>query len=79
MFVTMADEKETIGFRFKMPKTAADVPIPFHGEVADAIALMAQMGNAAILAFLLKMVLKDRITDDEIQLICDVYYHDEVS
>jgi hypothetical protein len=38
---------------------------------------MAQMGNAALLAFLLKMVLKDRITDDEIQLICDVYHHDE--
>ena len=35
------------------------------------------MGDAALLAFLLKMVLKDRITDDEIQLICDVYYHDE--
>jgi hypothetical protein len=73
----MADEKETIGFRFKQSKGAADLPIPFHGEVADAINIIAQMGNAALLAFLLKMVLKDRITDDEIQLICDVYYHDE--
>ncbi|HKP13737.1 MAG TPA: hypothetical protein VJZ91_16570 [Blastocatellia bacterium] len=73
----MAEEKETIGFRFKQAKSAADLPIPFHGEVDDAICLIAQMGNAAILAFLLKMVLKDRITDDEIQLICDVYYHDE--
>jgi uridylate kinase len=77
MLVAMADEKETIGFRFKQSKSAADLPIPFHGDVADAIGIIAQMGNAAILAFLLKMVLKDRITDDEIQLICDVYYHDE--
>ena len=70
------EEKETFGFRFKQKKSTVDLPIPFHGEVADAIDLIALMGNAAILAFLLKMVLKDRITDDEIQLICDVYYHD---
>jgi hypothetical protein len=44
---------------------------------AYAIKLIAQLGNAALLAFLLKMVLKERITDDEIQLICDVYHHDE--
>ena len=69
------EEKETFGFRFKQSKSAADLPIPFHGEVADAIDLIQQLGNAALLAFLLKMVLKDRITDDEIQLICDVYYH----
>jgi len=70
-------EKETIGFRFRQSKSTADLPIPFHGDVADAIEIIAQMGNGAILALLLKMVLKDRITDDEIQLICDVYYHDE--
>jgi len=70
------EAKETIGFQFKQSKSAADLPIPFHGEVADAIALIAQMGDAALLALLLKMVLKDRITDDEIQLICDAYYHD---
>ena len=34
------------------------------------------ISNPALLAVLLKMVLKDRITDDEIQLICDVFYHD---
>jgi hypothetical protein len=72
-------EKETIGFQFKQSKSAADLPLPFHGEVADAIALIARMGNAALLGFLLKMILKERITDDEIQLICDVYYHDESS
>jgi hypothetical protein len=71
------EEKETIGFLFKQAKSAADLPIPFHGDVADAIKVIALMGNAALLAFLLKMVLKDRITDDEIQLICDVYYHDK--
>jgi hypothetical protein len=71
------DEKETFGFLFRQSKSPADLPIPFHGDVADAIQIMAQMGNAALLAFLLKMVLKDRITDDEIQLICDVYHHDE--
>jgi hypothetical protein len=71
------EEKEIFGFLFKQSKTAADLPIPFHGDVADAIQIMAQMGHAALLAFLLKMVLKDRITDDEIQLICDVYHHDE--
>jgi hypothetical protein len=69
------EEKETLGFRFKQSKSAADLPIPFHGEVAGAIKLIQQLGDAALLAFLLKMVLKDRITDDEIQLICDVYYH----
>jgi hypothetical protein len=69
-------EKETLGFLFKQSKSAADLPIPFHGDVANAINLIAQMGDAALLALLLKMVLKDRITDDEIQLICDVYYHD---
>jgi hypothetical protein len=69
-------EKETLGFLFKQSKSADDLPIPFHGDVADAITLIAQMGDAALLALLLKMVLKDRITDDEIQLICDVYYHD---
>jgi hypothetical protein len=71
------EEKETLGFLFKQSKSAADLPIPFHGDVAAAIDLIAQMGNAALLAFLLKMVLKNRITDDEIQLICDVYHHDE--
>jgi hypothetical protein len=70
------EEKETIGFRFKTPKSTTDLPIPFHGDVADAIALISQIGDAALLAFLLKMVLKDRITDDEVQLICDVYYYD---
>jgi hypothetical protein len=70
------EKKETIGFRFKQSKSMADLPIPFHGDVADAIELIAQIGDAALLAFLLKMVLKDRIKDDEIQLICDVYYHD---
>lgn len=70
------DEREIITFRFGVPKNTPDVPIPFHGDVADAIQLVSEMGNAAILAFLLKMVLKDRITDDEIQLICDTYYHE---
>ena len=51
-------------------------PIPFHADVAEAIDIIAQMGDAALLAVLLKMVLKERITDDEIQLICDVCYHD---
>jgi hypothetical protein len=71
------EEKETFGFLFRQSKSAADLPIPFHGDVAEVITLITQMGEAALLAFLLKMVLKDRITDDEIQLICDVYYHDE--
>lgn len=70
-------EKETLGFLFKQSKSAADLPVPFHGDVADAIELISQMGAAALLALLLKMVLKDRITDNEVQLICDVYYHDE--
>jgi hypothetical protein len=70
------DEREMIVFRFGVPKNTPPVPIPFHGEVADAIQIVSQLGNAAVLAFLLKMVLKDRITDDEIQLICDVYYHE---
>jgi hypothetical protein len=73
------DEKEeyqVLVFRFRQPKNASDLPIPFHRDIADAIGVMAQIGNAPVLAFLLKMVLKDRITDDEIQLICDVYYHD---
>ena len=72
----MDDDRETIVFRFGVPKNTPPVPIPFHGEVADAIQIVSQLGNAAVLAFLLKMVLKDRITDDEIQLICDAYYHD---
>lgn len=71
------DEREMIVFRFGVPKNSAPVPIPFHGEVADAIQVMSLIGPAPTLAFLLKMVLKDRITDDEIQLICDVFYHDE--
>jgi hypothetical protein len=71
------DEREMITFRFGVPKNSPPVPIPFHGEVAEAIQLVSQLGAAATLAFLLKMILKDRITDDEIQLICDVYYHDE--
>jgi len=70
------DDRETIVFRFGVPKNTPDVPIPFHGDVADAIKLIAEIGNAALLAMLLKMVLKDRITDDKIQLICDVFYHD---
>ena len=69
-------EKETLGFRFKQSKSAADLPIPFHGDVAEAIEVISQIGSAALLALLLKMILKDKITDDEIQLICDVYYHD---
>ena len=70
------DEREIITFRFGVPKDTPNVPIPFHGEVADAIEIVSQLGDAAILAFLLKMVLKERITDDEIQMICDVYYHE---
>ena len=71
------EEKERLGFRFRQGKSAVDLPIPFHGEVPGTIALISEMGSAALLALLLKMVLKDRITDNEIQLICDVYYHDE--
>lgn len=70
------DEREIISFRFGVPKSAPDVPIPFHGEVADAIKMIAELSNPALLALLLKMVLRDRITDDEVQLICDVFYHD---
>lgn len=76
MLMAEDDEREIIGFRFGVPKNAPDVPIPFHGDVADAIHIVSQMGNSALLALLLKMVLRDRITDDEIQLICDVFYHD---
>lgn len=78
ILITMAtdDEKETLGFLFKQSKSAADLPIPFHGDIADAIELISQRGDAALLALLLKMVLKDHITDDETQLICDVYYHE---
>jgi hypothetical protein len=69
-------EEQTLVFRFSQSKSAADMPIPFHPEVDVAINAIAQMGDAALLAALLKMVLNDRITNDEIQLICDVYYHD---
>jgi hypothetical protein len=74
---TRDDERETMVFRFKVPKNTPAVPIPFRGEVAEAIELMSQISDAAVLALLLKMVLRDRITDDEIQLICDMYYHDQ--
>lgn len=70
------DEKETLEIRFRQSKNAADIPIPFRADVAEAIDLVAEQSPGALLALLLKMVLKDRITDDEIQLICDVYYHD---
>jgi hypothetical protein len=71
------DKKEQVlGIRFKQSKNASDLPIPFHGEVDEAINIIAHAGDGALLALLLKMVLKDRITDDEIQLICDVYYHE---
>ena len=70
------DEREIICFRFGVPKNTPAVPIPFNGEVSDALQIISQLGEAAMLAFLLKMVLRDRITDDEVQLICDTYYHD---
>lgn len=71
------DDKQTLVFRYKQGKSASDLPIiPFRPEIAEAISIFAEIGDAALLAFLLKMVLKDRITDDEVQLICDVYYHD---
>ena len=70
------EEKQTLIFQYKQSKNASVLPIPFHADIADAIDTIAQMGDAALLAVLLKMVLKDRITNDEIQLICDVYYHD---
>jgi hypothetical protein len=69
-------EKQTLVVRYNQSKNASDLPIPFHGEVDEAINIIAHAGSGALLALLLKMVLKDRITDDEIQLICDVYYHD---
>jgi hypothetical protein len=69
-------EEQTLVFRFTQSKSAADMPIPSHPEVDEAIEAVAQMGNPALLAVLLKMVLNDRITNDEIQLICDVFYHD---
>ncbi|HEX5736265.1 MAG TPA: hypothetical protein VF131_25775 [Blastocatellia bacterium] len=71
------DDKQTLVFRYKQGKSASDLPtIPFHPEIAEVISIFGEIGDAALLAFLLKMVLKDRITDDEVQLICDVYYHD---
>jgi hypothetical protein len=71
------DDKQTLVFRYKQGKSASDLPtIPFRPEIAEAINMLADIGDAALLALLLKMVLKDRITDDEVQLICDVYYHD---
>ena len=69
-------EEQTLIFRFSQSKSAADMPVPSHPEIAEAIDAIAQMGNPALLAVLLKMVLNDRITNDEIQLICDVFYHD---
>jgi len=69
-------EKETLGFRLSMPKQTPEVEIPYHADVGEAIETIAKLVNSAILALLLKMVLKDRITDDEIQLICDVCYRD---
>jgi hypothetical protein len=69
-------EKETFGFRLSVPKQTPEIEIPYHADVAEAINTIAKLGNPALLALLLKMVLKDRITDDEIQMICDVYYHD---
>jgi hypothetical protein len=41
-------EKETLGFLFKQSRSAADLPVPFHGDVADAIELISQMGAAAL-------------------------------
>lgn len=69
-------EEQTLVFRFTQSKSAADMPIPFHPEIAEAIDAVAQMGSPALLAILLKMVLNDKITDDELQLICDVFYPD---
>lgn len=51
-------------------------PIPYHKAVDDAIKEIAEMGPAPLLAVLLRIVLKDRITDQEVQLICDTFYHD---
>lgn len=71
------DDKQTLVFRYKQGKSASELQtIPFHPEIAEAISIFAEIGDAALLAFLLKIVLKDRITDNEVQLICDVYYHD---
>lgn len=71
------DVIQTLVFRYKQGKSAVDLPTtPFHPEIAEAISIFAELGNAVLLALLLKMVLQDRVTDDEIQLICDVYYHD---
>ena len=70
------EEKDILHIRFRQSKNASDLPIPFHGEVDEAINIIAHTGDGALLVLLLKMVLKDRITDDEIQLIYDVYYHD---
>jgi hypothetical protein len=69
-------EEQTLVFRFTQSKSAADMPIPFHPEIDDALNAVAEMGNPVLLAVLLKMVLNDRIMNDEIQLICDVFYHD---
>lgn len=50
------------------------VPQPFHGDVADAIDCVAELGPRVLLAVILKLVLRNRITDKEVHLICDMFY-----
>jgi hypothetical protein len=52
------------------------VLVPQREEIDMMIRVANEGGAPALLAILLKMVLKDRITRSEIQLICDVFYHD---
>lgn len=52
---------------------------PHRQEIEETIRMIdaiAQMGPPVLLAAVLRMVLRDRITDEEIQLICDTFYHD---
>lgn len=58
----------------RSPRKAASGP--YRKEISDAVLEAAAGGPPVLLAFILKIVLKERITDKEVQLICDCFYHD---
>jgi hypothetical protein len=67
--------RKRLGRVTKPPGTdSAKIDLPKSPGVQEAINLAMNFDRARLLAIVLKIVMSDRITDEEIHKVCGIYY-----